>query len=133
VTLSCGFECSDNKDYFIDRCDYDQARVILQHIYGALRARNDDKPMGEFLTFDQREISLPASPASYSLAETGYAYLPASCAALELCRVRVAMHGCKQNYDAIGDRYIQHAGYNEWADTNHLISLYPQKQSRAIL
>ena len=37
-----GFEHSDNKDYFIDRCDYDQARVILQHIYGALRARNDD-------------------------------------------------------------------------------------------
>jgi hypothetical protein len=28
---------------------------------------------------------------------------------------------------------VQHAGYNEWADTNHLISLYPQKQSRAIL
>jgi poly(3-hydroxybutyrate) depolymerase len=76
--------------------------------------------------FEQREFTLPASPASYSLAETGYAYLPASCAALEPCRVHVALHGCKQNYDAIGDRYIQHAGYNEWADTNHLIILYPQ-------
>jgi poly(3-hydroxybutyrate) depolymerase len=45
---------------------------------------------------------------------------------LEPCRVHVALHGCKQNYDAIGDRYIQHAGHNEWADTNHLIILYPQ-------
>jgi len=42
------------------------------------------------------------------------------------CRVHIALHGCKQNYDAIGDRYVQHARYNEWADTNHLIILYPQ-------
>jgi poly(3-hydroxybutyrate) depolymerase len=126
VTLSYGLECSDNKDYFIDQCNYDQAGVILQHIYGALRPRNDDHPLGELLIFDQREFTLPASPASYSLAETGYAYVPASCAALEPCRVHIALHGCKQNYDAIGDRYVQHAGYNEWADTNHLIILYPQ-------
>ena len=84
------------------------------------------KPAGELLAFDQREFTRPASPASYSLAETGYVYLPAPCAAREPCRVHVALHGCKQNYDAIGDRYIRHAGYNEWADTNHLIILYPQ-------
>jgi hypothetical protein len=40
--------------------------------------------------------------------------------------VHIALHGCKQNADTIGDRYIRHAGYNEWADTNHLIILYPQ-------
>jgi poly(3-hydroxybutyrate) depolymerase len=38
----------------------------------------------------------------------------------------VALHGCKQNFDAVGDRYTRHAGYNEWADTNQLIILYPQ-------
>ena len=126
VTLSYGLECSDNKDYFIDRCDYDQAGVILQHIYGTLQPRNHGQPSGELLAFDQREFTLPASPASYSLAETGYVYAPASCAALEPCRTHIALHGCRQNHDAIGDRYIRHAGYNEWADTNHLIILYPQ-------
>jgi hypothetical protein len=40
--------------------------------------------------------------------------------------VHIALHGCKQNYDMIQDRYIKHAGYNEWADTNRLIILYPQ-------
>jgi hypothetical protein len=74
VTLTYGLECSDNKDYFIDRCNYDQAGGILQHIYGALRPRKDNQPLGELLSFDQREFTLPASPASYSLAETGYAY-----------------------------------------------------------
>ena len=126
VTLSYGLECPENADYFIDRCNYDQAGIILQHIYGALQPRNDNQPLGKLLAFDQREFTLPASPASYSLAETGYAYVPVSCVALEPCRVHIALHGCKQNHDAIGDRYIQHAGYNEWADTNHLIILYPQ-------
>jgi hypothetical protein len=31
-----------------------------------------------------------------------------------------------QNFETIQDRYIRHAGYNEWADTNRLIILYPQ-------
>jgi len=126
VTLSYGLECPDNENYFINRCNYDQAGVILQHIYGALQPRNIDRPSGELLAFDQREFTLPASPASYSLAETGYLYVPQSCAALEPCRVHIALHGCNQNHDAIGDRYIRHAGYNAWADTNHLIILYPQ-------
>ena len=124
--MSYGLDCPDNKDYFIDRCNYDQAGIILQHIYGALQPRNDAEPTGRLSAFDQREFTSPASPASYSLAETGYIYVPAPCAAREPCRVHIALHGCKQNYDAIGDRYIRHAGYNGWADTNHLIILYPQ-------
>jgi hypothetical protein len=127
VTLSYGLDCPDNKDYFIDRCNYDQAGIILQHIYGALQSRNDNgEPTGRLLAFGQREFTSPASPASYSLAETGYVYVPAPCAAREPCRVHIALHGCQQDHDAIGDRYIRHAGYNEWADTNHLIILYPQ-------
>jgi hypothetical protein len=126
VTLSYGLECPANENYFIDRCNYDQAGVILRHIYGALQPRNGGKPSGDLLAFDQREFTSPASPASYSLAETGYVYVPEPCAALEPCRVHIALHGCRQNHDAIGDRYVEHAGYNPWADTNHLIILYPQ-------
>jgi hypothetical protein len=60
------------------------------------------------------------------MAETGYVYVPGSCAAQQPCRVHIALHGCKQNFETIQDHYIQHAGYNEWADTNRLIILYPQ-------
>jgi hypothetical protein len=126
VTLSYGLQCQDSENYFIDRCNYDQAGIILQHIYGALQPRNDGQSTGHLLAFDQREFTSLASPASYSLAESGYVYVPASCAALEPCRVHIALHGCKQNYDTIADRYVRHAGYNEWADANHLIVLYPQ-------
>lgn len=126
VTVDYGLSCADNKDYFIAKCNYDQAGIILQHIYGALNAKNQGEPSGKLLPFDQRQFTFPESPGSYSMAETGYLYLPRSCAAGQLCRVHVALHGCKQNFDAIGDRYARHAGYNEWADTNRLIVLYPQ-------
>jgi hypothetical protein len=124
--VNYGLPCNKNEGYFIDHCNYDQAGIILQHIYGALNPKNSGALSGKLVAFDQRELTSPESPASYSMAETGYVYVPASCTAQQPCRVHIAMHGCKQNFDTIQDRYIQHAGYNEWADTNRLIILYPQ-------
>jgi len=126
VTVDYGLPCNKNEGDFIDRCNYDQAGIILQHIYGALNPKNRGALSGKLLSFDQRELTSPASPASYSMAETGYVYVPEACAALQRCRVHIALHGCKQNFDTVRDRYIKHAGYNEWADTNRLIILYPQ-------
>jgi hypothetical protein len=126
VTISYGLPCNANEGYYMDHCNYDQAGIILRHIYGALNPRNEAGLTGKLLTFDQSEMTSPASPASYSMADTGYVYVPATCANKEPCRVHIALHGCEQNYDTIQDRYIKHAGYNEWADANHLIILYPQ-------
>src|SRR5262245_59927187 len=33
---------------------------------------------------------------------------------------------CKQYAGKVGDAVYKHAGYNDWADTNRLIVLYPQ-------
>jgi hypothetical protein len=126
VTVDYGQRCNENEGDYIDHCNYDQAGIILQHIYGALNPKNRGALSGKLIAFDQRELTSPESPASYSMAETGYVYVPASCAAQQPCRVHVALHGCKQNFETIQDHYIQHAGYNEWADTNRLIVLYPQ-------
>lgn len=126
VTVDYGLACNQNEGDFIDHCNYDQAGIILRHIYGVLNPKNGGALSGKFLAFDQREMTFPASPASYSMADIGYAYIPAACAAQQPCRVHIALHGCMQNFEAIQDRYIRHAGYNEWADTNRLIVLYPQ-------
>jgi hypothetical protein len=126
VTVDYGQPCDKNEGDYIDHCNYDQAGIILQHIYGALNPKNRGALSGKLIAFDQRELTSPESPASYSMAETGYVYVPASCAAQQPCRVHIALHGCKQNFETIQDHYIQHAGYNEWADTNRLIILYPQ-------
>jgi hypothetical protein len=129
VTVDYGMPCYESEGYFIDHCHYDQAGIILQHIYGALNARQQGALSGRLLVFDQREFTSPASPASYSMADTGYVYVPADCAAGQLCRVHIALHGCEQNVDTIGDRFTRHAGYNEWADANRLIILYPQTKA----
>lgn len=126
VTYGYGLPCASNQDYFIDDCRYDQAGIILQHLYGALAPRNAGPLGGRLEPFSQRDFTAPESPASYSMAETGYVYVPAACAKQEPCRVHIALHGCKQYAGLIGDRYTRHAGYNEWADSNHIIVLYPQ-------
>src|SRR5262249_15558495 len=89
VTVDYGLDCSDNKDYFIDHCSYDQAGIILQHIYGALAPKARDALSGNLLPFDQREFTFPESPASYSMAETGYVYVPTACAPAQPCRIHI--------------------------------------------
>jgi hypothetical protein len=129
VTLDFGGGCADNGGEFINRCGYDQAGIILQHIYGALAMRNDGPLSGRIVAFRQGDFTGSRNPVDDSLGDRGFIYVPASCAALEPCRVHVAFHGCLQSFGNIGEDFVRHAGYNEWADTNHIIVLYPQVQA----
>jgi poly(3-hydroxybutyrate) depolymerase len=118
--------CADNAVPFIDQCGYDQAGIILQHIYGALNAPNRGKLTGALWQFDQSAYTRPDSPGSLSMGDTGYVFVPKECDEGAACRVHIALHGCKQDFGDIGRRYIDDTGYNAWADTNRLIVLYPQ-------
>jgi poly(3-hydroxybutyrate) depolymerase len=123
-TLHYGAPCSQTEAPYIGQCNYDGAGTALAQIYGTL-APAATSLGGTFVTLDQRQFL--QDPASHSLADTGYAYVPASCAARETCRIHVAFHGCLQESSgASGSDFYEHAGYNEWADTNHIIVLYPQ-------
>ena len=42
--------------------------------------------------------------------------------------MHVAFHGCEQGAAQIGDLFYRTAGYNELADANNIIVLYPQAQ-----
>jgi poly(3-hydroxybutyrate) depolymerase len=52
-------------------------------------------------------------------------YIPAACDKGG-CAVHVAFHGCHQGRETVGERFYKGTGYNEFADTNRLIVLYPQ-------
>jgi poly(3-hydroxybutyrate) depolymerase len=121
--------CNDNEDPYIDQCGYDQAGIMLQYFYGALRPPNRDRLSGKIIAFDQSIYSQPDGTGSLSLSDTGYVFVPAACAAGERCRVHIVLHGCKQDVDEIGRRFIDDTGYNAWADTNQIIVLYPQTKS----
>jgi len=118
--------CGDNSLPYIDQCGYDQAGIILQHIYGALNAPNRGALTGSLWRFDQSAYTKPDDPASLSLGDTGYVFVPKACEEGAACRVHIALHGCKQDSGDIDRRYVDDTGYNAWADTNRLIVLYPQ-------
>jgi hypothetical protein len=125
ITPSYGNDCAANADPYISHCSldnmgYDQAGAILGHIYGALQARVAT-PAGQIVSFDQSPY------ASASMADTGYLYVPANCSAKGAnCKVHVAIHGCKQSAESVGDQFYTDTGYNNWADNNQLLVLYPQ-------
>jgi poly(3-hydroxybutyrate) depolymerase len=122
-TTSYGGDCASTASPYIGNCGYDGAGEALTHIYGPL-APPAAVASGSFVSIPQSAFI--ASPSSHSLAETAWAYVPTSCSNGEACRIHVAFHGCKQSTSYVGDAFYKHAGYNEWAETNHLIVLYPQ-------
>jgi len=124
VTPDHGVECDRTAPPFVNNCGFDQPGETLDWLYGALAPRAAE-PAGEILPFDQRPFFVGGQP--HALAETGYLYVPPACAAAGSgCRLHVVFHGCRQNAATVGDAVYAHAGYNNWADANRLILLYPQ-------
>ena len=118
IAPGAGNDCGANAAPYISHCsvggkDYDQAGAILRHLYGPLQPRVAT-PAGKVVEFAQR----PYAPASTGMAETGFVYVPAACeAAGAHCRVHIALHGCLQSAQSVGDRFVTGAGYNAWADS----------------
>jgi poly(3-hydroxybutyrate) depolymerase len=125
--------CKDNQSPFIDQCGYDQAGIILQHIYGALNPPNRGQLTGTVQRFDQSVYATPDDTNALSLGDAGFVFVPKDCEDGQACRVHIALHGCKQDAGDIDHRFINDTGYNAWADTNHLIVLYPQTRASPFL
>ncbi len=127
--------CELNKSPYINDCGYDQAGVILQHIYGALNPPNFGKLSGTLKSFSQAKYTDSDEPGSLSMGDTGYVFVPKDCEPEQgaACRVHIALHGCAQDVGDIGKLYVDESGYNAWADTNRIIVLYPQTVARPLM
>lgn len=145
LTEDFGNSCASTGPPYLNDCDDDQAGAILKALYPDLKPAAI-RPGGKVVAFDQSEFfragdasgpasgPLPGVPwpmpgmgrATLGLNDTGYAYIPAACMNGDTCKVHIAFHGCKQTVDDIQDKFIEHAGYNRWADSNDIIVLYPQ-------
>lgn len=127
ITPSNGNDCPANAAPYISHCNvggvgYDQAGAVLQHIYGAPNPRVDT-PAGQIVSFNQRAYAANAT----GMADTGFLYVPQSCTAAGAhCKVHVAIHGCMQAAESVGDKFYTETGYNNWADNNKILVLYPQ-------
>lgn len=134
ITENYGNACPVYDPPYINDCDFDLAGAMLRHIHGGdfEAARPMGEPGGEIRPFSQAEF-VAGEPEAHSLDLVGHIYVPEACAGGEVqCGLHIALHGCRQNDDNIGDRFFTLTGYNEWADAYDLIVLYPQvMRSRA--
>jgi poly(3-hydroxybutyrate) depolymerase len=120
--------CKVNQTPFLNQCGYDQAGIILQHIYGALNPPAQGRLSAPIRSFDQGKYTGTDRPGALSMADKGYMFVPNACEGAQAapCRVHIAFHGCKQAAGDIGQLHVEDSGYNAWADANRIIVLYPQ-------
>src|SRR5574337_2196244 len=104
----------------------DAPGALLAHLLGPLIPKAAEAD-GELLAFDQRPYAAAADASS--LGDQGYVYVPKGCRGGG-CRLHVVFHGCRQSADQLGERFVRGAGYNRWAEANHLVILYPQTTPR---
>ncbi len=123
-TLDTGAACDSFESPYLNACNYDAAGQILAKIHGDLEPRGE--ATGELLT-----VTVPGA-ADVSLLSDAFLYVPAACAAGERCGLHVFFHGCSQSSELVGDAVARGAGFNEWADMNRLLVLYPQVKASKI-
>jgi poly(3-hydroxybutyrate) depolymerase len=144
-TPDYGGACSVSESPYLADCDFDAAGAVLQWIHGPLAPRRHGPPQGRFLRFDQRAYTPSAGFFDFlwssGMDSSGWLYVPPACAQGQPCRLHVALHGCKQGQSFLtfwsapgaglyyGTTFVMNAGYDDWADTNNLVILYPQAVS----
>lgn len=124
ATLASGPPCDTFGAPYLNACDYDTAGEILKSLHGELRERTNGS--GQLLMVEQPGFD------SAEMLERAYLYVPASCSTGAACGVHVALHGCAQSSAYVGDAFAANAGFNEWAEANALLVLYPQVASSKI-
>jgi poly(3-hydroxybutyrate) depolymerase len=127
ITEEGGAACGISAKPYVSDCDYDQAKAILAWIYGPLQDAASE-PKGRFIVYDQQAFARPED----GFADEGVIYVPPACAARQGCRVHIALHGCEQSRETVGDDFIKESGYAKIADTNRLIILFPQTKASTI-
>ncbi len=123
VTESGELNCATTGPDFLIDCDIDQAGDILAHLYADLAPAVEPRDEG-VLRVDQAQYL----QGTAGMDDTAFAYIPEACAAGARCRLHIALHGCQQGREVIGDDYVRLTGYNRWAESNGIVVLYPQAQ-----
>lgn len=122
-TLNFGSPCSYLGSPYINSCGFDGAGQVLSHLLinkinltsPKSLVANNLKPFDQSIWTENLALS--------SLADTGWIYLPTGCD--KSCPVHITFHGCKQGIEWIGQDWILYSGFNQWAEANSIIIIYP--------
>ncbi|CAE6960322.1 unnamed protein product [Symbiodinium sp. KB8] len=134
LTLDYGNACTTLAEPFLNKCDFDAAGALLQHIFeDSLAPPPSTAFNGTVYSFDQGIFfDSKVWAAAFGMGPTGFVYVPKQCEAGTQCRLHVALHGCEMTQKDIGQQYVLHGGYNSWADANDMVVLYPQAYTNVL-
>lgn len=127
-TDNYGNRCEiESKSPWISNCNRDMAGEILEHLLGNLKMKTEGKNSRLF-SFQQLKDHTGKEYDRLSMHTKGYVYIPEGCdsSRRSSCPVHIAFHGCQQTLDDIGEIFVKNTGYNDWAESNKIIVLYPQ-------
>lgn len=122
-TLDSGEYCLVKTTPFIGKCGIDTAGDILRFFYGSNLKKGKSRQQGL--------VAFPQEDFSNTLSAHGYVYIPEVCR-YEKCHLHISFHGCQQDYETVGMTYAELTGFNDWAEANNLIILYPYVKSTTI-
>lgn len=125
-TETAGSACTASEAPYLGKCAFDGAREIFANLYAEMISEAGAAD-GELRRFDQDAYRTDGRDVQ--LAPRGYVYIPKACAAGETCGLHIALHGCQQNVDSVGEAFVREAGYNRWADAYRVVVLYPQTRA----
>jgi poly(3-hydroxybutyrate) depolymerase len=128
-TPAQGVACSTSESPFLNHCGVDEVGAMLSALNPGLAPGSGTQ--GRLLAFSQAEYvsTWRRFWSLSSLGPTGYVFVPDQCTSSARCRIHVALHGCRQGAQAIGETFVREAGYNGWAAAHDMIVLYPQAQA----
>ena len=113
---------------FINDCGFDLAGAVLAQIYGPLAPPTP--AAGEFRALRADRVRRSAA-SRHGLAARGYVYVPAGVRRQAAAACTWPSTAASRPRTMIGDAFVRHAGYNEWAEANHIVVLYPQARRAA--
>lgn len=134
--------CNPGAPYIAD-CDYWGAANMLSYLHHRAVAPTGEPTANEknLFRFNQFTAFGRTRPRG-TMHEFGYIYVPDACRQGQTCALHIALHGCHQNQDMINDgsvdpsrKYLfaRDAGYNDFAERNNIVVLYPQADKTSML
>ncbi|MFG2000073.1 prolyl oligopeptidase family serine peptidase [Spirillospora sp. NPDC048911] len=123
--------CGSTTSPYVNKCGTaDPVKQMLTHLFGTVAPATTSPLTGKLVQFDQSAYVPGGNPASVSMGNEGFAYVPAACENAS-CKLMVTLHGCYQYYGLVGNALMDKGYLNEYADTNNMIVLYPQATTMA--
>ena len=120
-TKNYGNTCTLTQSPYIGNCDYDGAFESLNFLFSDKLTENVSEAKKSNI------FSVAQKTSGTVMGSEAFIYVPEACQNEDSdCSMHVVFHGCLQTIDDIEMQFVENTGYNDVAEANNLVILYPQ-------